>query len=479
MVSRRQLETVALVAVVVAAGVGVFLVDRGPASGTAFASGSSVVAGSSERLTAPPAPERIRALHGRNVTGANATVGVVVVTHINTAHPTLAPRVADVRSFGRAPAGQEPGGHGTAVALTVASVAPEADLLVATADSPRTASRAIAWLAAQDVDVLLIPATELGAPGDGTGTLASAAERAADRRALVVAPTGNLARSHWGGRLHPTRRGLHSFGGAVRLPLYPPAGAGTRAGGRIQARLRWNASAYPRDLDLELYRSGPTGVSRVATSERTRTGSVRIERLDAWARPGDLFLAVRLPNRTVRRFDPLPARIEITTRRHRLVDATAAGSVASPATAAPVLAVGAAAPDGPGVAPYSSRGPTADDRRGVDLVATPTVWSGSREGTSASAAYAAGVAALASGEAGDGETDPTSERIAAALCDTARDLPPAGPDPRTGYGRLDATAALTATDAADAPPDDPPTDDTATDDSDRERTSDTPAHERC
>jgi hypothetical protein len=469
MVNRRQLETVALVAVVVAAGSAVFLVDRGPAPGTAFTSRSSVVDGSSEQLAAPPTPERIRALHGRNATGTNATVGVVVVTHINTAHPTLAPRMTDVRSFGRAPTGQEAGGHGTAVALTVATVAPDADMLVATADSPGAARRAIAWLAAQDVDVLLIPATELGAPGDGTGTLASAAERAADRGALVVAPTGNLARSHWEGRLHPTRRSLHSFGETVRLPLYPPAGAGTRAGGRVQARLRWNASAYPRDLDLELYRSGPTGVSRVATSERSRTGSVRIERLDAWAHPGDLFLAVRLPNRTVRRFDPLPARIEITTRRHRLADATAAGSVASPATAAPVLAVGAAAPDGSGVAPYSSRGPTADGRRGVDLVTTPTVWSGSRQGTSAAAAYAAGVAALASGEAGDGEADPTSAQIAAALCDTATGLPPAGPDPRTGHGRLDATAALTAIDAADAP----------TDDSDRERTSDTPAYERC
>ena len=462
MVTRRRLETVALVVVVVAAGTGVFLVDRGPAPRTALTSGSSVVDGAPEQLRAPTAPTRVRALHDRNVTGATATVGVVAVTRVNTAHPKLAPRVTDVRSFG--PASQEPGGHGTAAALTLASVAPDADLVVATADSPRDARRAIAWLAAQGVDVLLVPATELGAPGDGTGTLASAAARAADRGSLVVVPTGNLARNHWEGRLHPTRRGLHTFGDGPRLSLFPPVGAGTQAGGRVQARLRWNASAYPRDLDLELYRSGPAGVSRIATSERVRTGPVRIERLDAHARPGDLFLVVRFPNRTVRRFDPLPARIEITTRRHRLANATATGSIASPATAAPALAVGASAPDKPGVAPYSSRGPTADGRRGVDLVATPTVWSKSRDGTSAAADYAAGVAALASGE----ETDPPP-RVAATLCHTATDLPPSGPDRRTGYGRLDVTAAVNATGVVDR----------RTDRTRSTRTPDEPAHVLC
>lgn len=462
MVTRRRLETVALVVVVVAAGTGVFLVDRGPAPRTALTSDSSVVDGSPEQLRAPSAPTRVRALHDRNVTGATATVGVVAVTRVNAAHPKLAPRVTDERSFG--PASQEPGGHGTAAALTLASVAPDADILVATADSPEDARQAIVWLAAQDVDVLLVPATELGAPDDGTGTLAGAATRAADQGSLVVVPTGNLARNHWQGQLHPTRRGLHTFGDGTRLSLFPPVGAGTQAGGRVQARLRWNASAYPRDLDLELYRSDPAGISRVATSERIRTGPVRTERLDAHARPGDLFLAVRFPNRTVRRFNPLSARIEITTHRHRLANATAAGSIASPATATSALAIGAAAPDEQGVASYSSRGPTTDGRRGVDLVATPTIWSGSREGTSAAAAYVAGVAALVSAA-----SDAPPSRVADILYHTARDVPPPGPDRRTGYGRLDVTAAVNATGVAGR----------STNHSRPTRIPDYPAHELC
>jgi hypothetical protein len=440
--TRRQFEVVVLAAVVVTAGTGVSLVDRRPGATTTFAGGTPPGAGAGGELTRPSVPAGIRAVHAGNATGAGATVGVVAVTGIDTSHPALAARITDARSFGEAPPRPTRARHGTAAALTVAAVAPDADLLVATAHTPSDARRAIAWLTTRGADVVLVPATELGAPGDGTGVLARAAARAADRGSLVVAPTGNLARNHWQGRLDPTPRGLHSFDGTVRMPLLPPPGTGTRAGGVVQARLQWNRSAYPRDLTLELYRAGPTGPVRVAASEPVRTGSVRIERLDARVRPGDLFLAVRLPNQTVRRFDPLPARVELTTRRHRLAAATAPGSIASPATAPPVLSVGAAAPNGPDVAPYSSRGPTADGRRGVDVVAPPTVWPGSREGTSAAAAHAAGVAALVAAE-GDG---PSPDRVAAALCDAAADVPPAGPDPGSGHGRIDAAAAVTAID---------------------------------
>ncbi|MBB6647061.1 S8 family serine peptidase [Halobellus sp. MBLA0160] len=432
--TRRHLEAVVLAAVVVTAGTGVYVVDRAPTPTATFVGGTA----SGEQPTRPSVPTRIRALHQRGITGANATVGIVVVTRINADHPELRPRIVERRSFRRDPAGQPRGRHGTAAALTVAAIAPDAELLVATVDTPTDARRAIEWLTARGTDVLLVPATVLGAPGDGTGTVASAVERAADRGTVVVAPTGNLARNHWQGRLTPTRRGLHSFGGDVRMRLLPPVGAGTQAGGRVQARLRWNGSAYPRDLTLELYRSGASGVTRIATSERTRTGSVRVERLDARVRPGDLFVAVRLPNRTVRRFEPLPVRIEVTTRRHRLLNATPAGSVASPATAPSALSVGAAAPDDAGLAPYSSRGPTPDGRRGVDVVAPPTVWAGPRDGTSAAAAYAAGAAALIISEA-----DTSSpERVITLLCDTAVDVPPAGADAESGYGRLNATGAV-------------------------------------
>lgn len=257
----------------------------------------------------------------------------------------MAARITDTRSFGAASPRPPQGEHGTAAALTAAAVAPDADLLVATAHTPGDARRAIAWLTIRGADVVLVPTTELGAPGDGAGMVA----RAAERGTLVVAPAGNLARNYWQDRLDPTPRGLHSFSQAVRMPLLPPPGAGTRAGGAVQARLQWNRSAYPRHLTLELYRVGPTGPSRVATSDPVRTGSVRTERLDARVRPGNLFPAGRLPNRATVRSGPGPDRGH--DRRHRLAGATAAGSIASPATASPVLSVGAAAPASPRSSP--------------------------------------------------------------------------------------------------------------------------------
>jgi subtilisin family serine protease len=100
-----------------------------------------------------------------------------------------------------------------------------------------------------------------------------------------------------------------------------------------------------------------------------------------------------------------------------------------------------------GVARYSSRGPTADGRRAVDLVgpADPTVASVPDRftGSSAATAYVGGVAALVRGA--DPGTPPRAveRRLRAAAVDVGAN----GTDAASGWGLVDAGAAVRATNA--------------------------------
>jgi subtilisin family serine protease len=87
------------------------------------------------------------------------------------------------------------------------------------------------------------------------------------------------------------------------------------------------------------------------------------------------------------------------------------------------------------VQPYSSRGPTKDGRRKPDLVApdnmtTSSYISQAFVGTSASAPYVAGCAALIMEIFGD-DPDLDTGRV---LLESATDLGPPGPDNTYGYG---------------------------------------------
>ena len=461
-VSRRRVEAVVLALVVVTAGAGVALVTETATVSTELAANApSLGPLDGPNGDRPPRPETVPAavatLHEAGVTGEGVTVGVVDATGFDVDHPALRSHVGATRSFGAG--GIERGAsarHGTATALAALAVAPGADLVLANARSPAGAARAVRWAGRRDVDVLVVPVNELGAADTGRGTLASAVRAVADRGTLVVVPTGNHARSHWEGRLHPTRRGLQTFGSTTRLWLAPPVGSPRQPGGAVRLWLSWNGTAFPRDLTLELYRVGPDGSRRVATSERVRSGAVNTERLATLVRPGDLFVALRFENRTVRRFDPLPVGVELTATNHRFADPVSAGSIAAPATATAPAAVSVGAYDArrDGVAPYSGRGPTADGRRGVDLVAPTGVWPGEVAGTSAAAAYTAGVAALVAGAA---PAEPP-DRWAAAIRREAVDIGRDGPDPVAGHGRLAPVAAVAAASdrsnlTADAPAD--------------------------
>jgi hypothetical protein len=419
-VSRRRALTVggaALLSALAATPTGTLDVDGDGADAVTAAapSGDDVPTGTLDRI------------HARGVTGEGVHVGVLDPTGFDPGHPELTAAVRDVRAFGSSPAVVDRTSHGTAAAVTLARVAPDAALSLATFERPREFEAAVGWFRREDVDIVLAPVAAHGTDGGDPSPVSRAAADAAAAGVVLVAPTGNAARGHWEGTYHPARPARSDD--RPRLRVRPLSGGG-RADGRLVAWLAHRGgSPVDLDLDLALLRETEAGDGRQLVALSRPAGPGRGERLTADLDGGRHRLVVRPHDPASLPGDVGPLRAAVTTPTHRLVPARAAGSVAAPASAPGVLAVGAAAADG--AAAYSGRGPTADGRRGVDLVAPPKPWVGAgAPGTSAAAARAAGVAALVA------SVLPGAASVRRLLRATAVDAGPTGPDRATGHGEL-------------------------------------------
>jgi hypothetical protein len=393
-------------------------------------------------------PAAFESLHRRGVTGSDVDIGVLDVTGFDVGHPALTGRVNASRGFGGAAVdvGAAPR-HGTAVATALGRLAPDASLHLAVARDADGVVAAAEWLGTRDVDVVVAPFNSLGAADDGTARVSRALSRLRDEGVVVVAAAGNFGRSHWAGRLVPTDDGRHRFGTAgTRNRVYP---APWTAGHPVTADLwlTWNGSRFPRDLNLHLYRLGRDGPERVATSTRVSGDGPRREYLRATLPLGRYYLAVGVPERSRPVTDGVAPRIEVTASGLTLDVTTPNGSVAAPATAPGVVGVGVTDPHGE-VYPRSSRGPTTDGRRGVDVVAPATPFENltavGAAGTSAAATYAGATAALVA----DSYADAPPAAIERRLLRTATGG--SEPNATAGYGRVSPPDAVLR-DRADDP----------------------------
>jgi len=427
-------------------GLCVLLVWPSPLGGPAPWSGTIVDVWSgqdsdvdAENVTVPPG---IAAVHDRGVTGSGVTVGVLDVTGFGVDHPALAGHVAAARSFDDS-VGVANGGanrHGTAVALSLAELAPDASLYLAVAHSSADVEDATAWFIEHDVDVVVAPFNSPGTSADGTARVSVALSRLREAGVVVVASAGNFGQSHWQGTLAPTDDGRHRFRAGVRNRVFPvpneprwPTDAGLW--------LTWNGSRFPHDLNLELYRFTRDGPELVATSRRISTDRDRSEYLGATLSSGEYYFVLDVPERTMPHVDEHRPRVEVTASGVVFDQTRPGGSLTAPATAPSVVAVGAVTPDGD-VSEYSSRGPTSTGRRGVDIVAPTDSLSAvdglNAPGTSSAAAYVGATAALIK------SADPSRSAVAVErrLTSTADDRGQHGPDTVTGYGRVSPVAAV-------------------------------------
>ncbi|UPW01910.1 S8 family peptidase [Halorussus gelatinilyticus] len=409
---RRTLTVVVIGVVVLAGGLGLLA--------------ASLSAGGGQ--SADPAAVRgvgptISALHDAGATGENVTVGVVDVTGFDADSGTLDGRVTDARAFDSETSVYGGAGtHGTAAAETVARVAPDADLYLATVDSPRGYRRAVEWLVAEDVDVVVAPVSFYGMPGDGTSAVAEVAASATEAGVVFVAPVGNLAQSHWSGRYRAAGNGTLAFDGNARNYI--------RGDGRdVTVWLSWDRAHHGQDYTANLYWTDGKRRRLVARSSPYPGDGVPNERIVARVQSGTYYVTVEGPANAT------GARLELSSPTHDFQHVRPAGSLVAPASARSVLAVGAYDADSGRVEPFSSRGPTFDGRNGVDLVAPSSPAAADAEGfvgSSAATAYAGGIAALVVDERPGLPPRAVERRMET----TALDVGDAGIDPITGHGRL-------------------------------------------
>lgn len=342
-------------------------------------------------------PSVFESLHQRGVTGSGVDVGVLNVTGFDASHPALSGRVAASRAFGDAAVrdGTAPR-HGTAVAASLGRLVIDASLHLAVAHDAGGVAAASEWLVARDVDVVVAPFNSPGTPDDGTSRVARALPQLRAEGVVVVASAGNFGRSHWAGRLTPTGDGRHQFGAnTTRNRVYPTPWT---VDGPVAADiwLTWNGSRFSRDLNLRLYRLGRDAKERVATSSRVPGSDTQREYLQAILPAGQYYLVIDVPERSRPMTDAVAPRIEVTASGVTLGRTTQRESIAAPATARRVVGVGVAEPDD-AVYPHSSRGPTTDGRRGVDIVAPATPFANVtalRTPGTAAATYAGATAVL-------------------------------------------------------------------------------------
>ncbi|WP_435362083.1 S8 family serine peptidase [Haloarchaeobius sp. DFWS5] len=413
----------------------------------------------------------IESLHERGLTGENVTVGVVDVTGFDTSHPDLSDRVVAARSFapGETVANGGRNDHGTAAASLVVQVAPDADLYLASFDSGSGYERAVAWMVAEEVDVVVAPVSFYGKPDDGSARVDRVTRKAATHGTLVVASAGNLGMGHWTGEFAPADE-VHRFDAAVATPgitegvgpaddprttdttssavtgtsneIPPPATRNALSAGSgrdLSLWLSWTDDHPTSAFALELYAEAADGARLVARSQPYIADGVPNERIEAKLTPGEsYFFVVRGESSAA------GTKLSVSSPTHAFEHRVRAESVAAPATAAQVLAVGAYDERTGRAEAFSGAGAAGSTDRGVDLLAPDRLTAANHPdgfvGSSAAAPYAAGVAALVL----DADSGLSPREIERLLTETATDVGDPGVDPVSGTGLVEPARAVAA-----------------------------------
>ncbi len=354
---------------------------------------------------------------------------------------------SSIGRFGDALSACDAGGdrHGTAVAESVADVAPEASLYISNPISRLDEIRSVEWMTAQGVRIINASWTSgsvFEGPGDGTSRRTDSSyatlDRAVSGGALWVNAAGNAGEDGWiGAWTDPDSSGwLHFAGSDTRNRL------DLQEGTSVTVALRWNDpwGKARDDYDLFLYR----GTTAVASSTDVQDGSGDpLEVLDYTAtKSGEYAVAVRKrTGKAVTRLQVLVQTEAVAPLQYSTPDDTlpAPADSSNPG----VLTVGAVNLDRPNViASYSSQGPTLDGRTKPDLVAPDCAGTRSEPqfcGTSQAAPFVAGAAALLL------QQEPGLGPVALATAIRSR-VAPLGtpvPNPTYGFGRLDLLPAPT------------------------------------
>jgi hypothetical protein len=403
------------------------------------------------------------------VTGAGIRVGVIS-DGINGLSQSIAsgdlpPQGVISRSF-RADGNLNAGAEGTAILEIIHDIAPGATLFFANFSTSLEFIQAVNWLAAEaggpnlrrgtpgGVDIIVEDIAFFNnGPYDGSSPVSQALSNAVVQGVAVFASVGNHAQAHYQG-LYTDADGdtLHEFDVSLGQPRVNNAGetlnVTVQPGEIVEIFLQWNDpfGASGNDYDLCVFIPPDLPTSPLFCSAATQNGN------------GDPteFLAVRGTALT-----PVTFGVSIINFQGRaaprLLDLFIVGGVMNefivPDSSVPnagdsqfVVSVGAVDWQTPGaIEPFSSRGPTNDNRLKPELVAPDGVSVTGAGGfvtpffgTSASAPHAGAVGALIL------SINPTLSPALLTATLTAAAVPLTSPSPSNtfGFGRIDAFAVF-------------------------------------
>ena len=328
--------------------------------------------------------------------------------------------------------------HGTAVAETIADMAPGVSLYLADPISEQDLASSVAWMTSSGVKIINI---SLGfayqGPGDGTSpanSVYSVLDAAVKGGALWVNAAGNAGEDGWTGTWKD-----EDHNGVLEFSGMDEGNSVVLAGGEpIVVSLRWNDAWGSSQNDYDLYVYGAGGSVPLAASEDVQNGTGDpVENLSFTpASSGPYRIVItRAGGTAASKLQLLVLTSEDATLQYR----TAANTLPSPADSANpgMVTVGAVSFDTPDVIePYSSRGPTTDGRVKPDLVAADCTATSAVNpfcGTSASAPYVTGAAAEVL------SAKPSLTPVLLATWLRSHAVPLGGPSPNDtfGWGRLD------------------------------------------
>ena len=349
------------------------------------------------------------------------------------------PRAKASRAFNEAGRVEANTVHGTGCAEIIADMAPKAGLYLAAVDGAEGQIIAAGqWLASQGVDIINFSGGGHFGPHNGTAVLDRFVDyMVREHDVLWVNAAGNEGASHWTGFARDRNRdGLVD---SVE-PRYPDMIA--LLGEWMRITVVWDdwgsdpqRPSSTQDIDAYLLVQRPGGMVPVLASRQIQNGrGFPAEMIGIEGVPEGQVLFLALHMKRVTR--PVRTHVFVDGPRIRMAPMVDSHSVGIPATARSALAVAAVDARNGRLEPYSSRGPTDDNRSKPDVSAPDNTASlayardsGRFIGTSAAAPHVAGFAALLK----ELDEDAGAARLRQAV--EAHVTPMGGSASNTRYGR--------------------------------------------